>query len=427
VTGSKYLLESSSRKMLIDAGLFQGDSKLEARNDESLPVEPRDIDSVLLTHAHLDHTGYLPKLVKSGLTCPIHCTHGTKDLTTLLLMDSATIQEEDLTSDPLYTLRDVEHTFHLLEGHPYKKVFKPVPGWSVSFKNAGHILGSSWIDLRVGGRRIVFSGDLGKSKSPLLQDPTRPRGRCDVLFLESTYGNKRHRKKKPGRELKKVVRRIVKSKGSLVIPAFAVERTQEIAYLLEKLLEKNDIPSLPIYVDSPMASRVTLLFQRYQDSVLEHPNLRLCSSVEQSREIAYAPDPKIIIASSGMATAGRVLYHLHRCLPESKNQVLLVGYQSRGTRGSQLERGAKKIELLGDQIPVKAKVKRLEGFSGHADRNELRRWAKGFSKPPKVTFLVHGEPKALRAQQKTLKKMGWNVKIPQHLQRVNLEKFLRGR
>jgi metallo-beta-lactamase family protein len=438
VTGSKYLLETPQHKVLIDAGLFQGSAKLEQRNGRVLPIEPADVDAVLLTHSHIDHTGYLPKLVKDGLSCPVHCTHGTRDLTGLLLLDSASIQEEDLTNDPLYSLRDVESAFHLITGHKYQEVFRPLPNVSASFHDAGHILGSSWIDLRVEGRRFVFSGDLGKSGSPLLKDPERPRGRCDVLLLESTYGNRRHRDRNPEEYLKRLVRGVARRGGNLIIPAFAVERTQEIVYLLEALLRDKDIPPVGIFIDSPMASRATLLFRRYENyyddeasdllgggaAVLEHPKLRLCQSVEQSKEIGHIPGPKIIIAASGMATSGRVLHHLHRELPDRRNHVLLVGFQAPGTRGHQLERGKKKVEVLGDKVPVKASVSRLEGFSGHADKRELLRWARGFSKPPGITFLVHGEPKALEAQRKTLTKIGWNVKVPQYLQNVNLESYL---
>lgn len=450
VTGSSFHLRSGKSELLIDAGMFQGPRNLRSRNWETPPLDPKSVSAALLTHAHIDHTGYLPRLVRDGLDCPVYCTGGTKDLTGVLLADSARLQEEEADyhnrkgtskhnpAQPLFDQKDVLRSFQLLEARRYKKPFEVLPGWTASFNEAGHILGSAWIDLRVGGRRILFSGDLGRGDSPILRDPRPPTGECDVLVLESTYGDRQHPDASLDEELAEIVLRVAKRGGTLVIPAFAVERTQEIVYLLEELVRSKEIPPLPVFIDSPMAVRATKLFHRYENyydeeakelleegkQVLGHDKLRLCESVGESKAILKLDGPKIIVSASGMATGGRVLHHLRHYLPDPKNHVLLVGYQAEGTRGRRLEEGAESVKIFGQSVPVRASVGRLEGLSGHADGSDVVKWAEHLDKPPKVTFLVHGEPRAIRAQGDVLRKRGWTVKAPQYLQDVDLEEWL---
>ncbi len=447
VTGSKFSLRTDAAHLLVDGGMFQGPKALRERNWKPLPFSPSDLSCVLLTHAHIDHSGFLPRLGRDGLRAKIHCTWATRDFLRILLPDAARLQEEEANfrnrkgkskhkpALPLYSIVDAEQVLDRLKGHPYHKPFHPVPEMTVIFREAGHILGASWLDVEVEGKRLVFSGDIGRKNAPILRDPEPPTGRCDVLLLESTYGDRDHPSVDKGESLAEIVHQIVEARATLVIPAFAVERTQEVLYLLEELIRDKEIPKLPVYIDSPMAVKATRLFREYRDfydeetlrliekgeKVLSYQNLHLCESVAESKAASHAPPPKIIISASGMATGGRVLHHLIRTLPHPENQVLLVGFQSPGTRGWLLEQGVERLKIFGDWVQVKAKVQRLEGFSGHADRGEILEWCKGFSEPPKVTFLVHGEESALAAQAQALTEMGWNVVIPEHGQDVNLE------
>lgn len=450
VTGSKFFLRAGGHKVLIDAGMFQGQRALRERNWEPLPLDPADLDAVLLTHAHIDHTGYLPRIGRDGLNAAVHCTWGTRDLAKILLPDAARLQEEEANyrnrkkksrhkpALPLFSIVDAEQVLGRLTGHRYGQSFEPVPGWEVVFREAGHILGSAWLDCQVEGKRFVFSGDLGRTGAPILRDPTPPQGRCDVLLLESTYGDREHCHSDKKESLGEVVREVAARGGTLVIPAFAVERTQEIMYLLEDLIRSDDIPKLPVFIDSPMAIKATRLFREYHEyydeeakalvargeKVLRYKNLKLTEAVRESKAILTHPAPKIIISASGMATGGRILHHLRNYLGDPKNHILMVGYQSEGTRGARLLAGEEKIKIFGDWVPVRAQVSRLEGFSGHADNLEVLKWCDGFDEPPKVTFLVHGEPDALEAQGAKLRARGWNVVIPEHGQDFDLADFL---
>jgi metallo-beta-lactamase family protein len=452
VTGSKFFLRSQARQVLLDCGMFQGQRPLRERNWQRLPLVARDLDAVVLTHAHIDHTGYLPRLDADGLKASIHCTWGTRDLCEILLPDAARLQEEEANfrnrkkrskhspALPLYSIVDAEHVLKRLVGHRYNEAFEPVPGWTLSYRDAGHILGSAWIDANIEGRRWVFSGDLGRVNSPILRDPTPPSGSCDVLLLESTYGNRLHPASDKKQDLGELIIQIARRGGTIVIPAFAVERSQEILYLLEELIRDKDIPKLPVYIDSPMAVKATRLFQEYKEyydeeatelvarggKVFSYSGLALCETVQQSQAIARNPEPKIVISASGMATGGRVLHHLRNYLPHPKNHVLLVGFQSPGTRGWHLAQGDHEIKIFGERVPVKASVSKLEGFSGHADAQGLMDWCHGFETPPKVTFLVHGEPAALTAQADALSDLGWNVIVPAHHQEFDVGALLSG-
>jgi metallo-beta-lactamase family protein len=446
VTGSKFWLTGQNHRVLIDAGMFQGRRALRERNWEPLPIDPGTLDAVLLTHAHIDHTGYLPRLGRDGLNCKVHCTWGTRDLAKILLPDAARLQEEEANfrnrkkktkhkpALPLFSIVDAEQVIGRLTGHCYEESFQPVEGWTATYQDAGHILGSAWLDLNVAGKRMIFSGDLGRTGAPILKDPKPPSGSCDVLLLESTYGDRKHANNDKLEDLAEVVVRVAKGGGTLVIPAFAVERTQEILYLLEELIRRDDIPKLPVFIDSPMAVKATRLFRerheyydeetkalvRQGERVLGYKNLKLCESVQESKDVLTTPAPKIVISASGMATGGRILHHLRNYLPDPKNHVLMVGYQSEGTRGWRLLKGDDKIKIFGDYIPVRAGVTKLEGFSGHADHSEVLKWCEGFEKPPGITYLVHGEEDSLHAQAASLRALGWNVKVPEHLEEVEL-------
>lgn len=449
VTGSKFFLRSATRQVLLDCGMFQGQKALRERNWQSLPLVARDLDAVVLTHAHIDHTGYLPRLDSEGLKASVHCTWGTRDLCQILLPDAARLQEEEANfrnrkkrtkhrpALPLYSIVDAEHVLSRLVGHRYDETFEPVPGWQMTYRDAGHILGSAWIDAQIEGRRWVFSGDLGRIDQPILRDPTPPSGACDVLLLESTYGNRQHPVSDKKADLGELIKQVARRGGTVVIPAFAVERSQEVLYLLEELARDGDF-QLPVFIDSPMAVKATRLFQEYKEyydeeataltrrgaQVFSYSRLTLCETQQQSKAIARHPGPKVIISASGMATGGRVLHHLKNYLPHPKNHVLLVGFQSPGTRGWHLAQGDHEITIFGESVPVKASVSKLEGFSGHADSQGLLDWCRGFETPPRVTFLVHGEPAALTAQAEALTDMGWNVVVPQHQQDFDIEAVL---
>src|SRR5213593_1320815 len=445
VTGSKHLLDVGDRRVLIDCGLFQGLKELRQRNWAALPVDPRRIDAVILTHAHLDHCGYLPRLVGAGFRGRIFCTPGTRDLCTLVLPDSAHIQEEDARHAnrygyskhqpalPLYTELDAARSLTQLQPVGYDRPVPAASGVEVEFINAGHLLGSAYARVRVGEQTILFGGDLGRYGRPVLPDPT-PIDAADVLLVESTYGDRLHEADDDGARLAAIVNESVTRGGKLIVPSFAIGRVEEVIYWLKRLEQARRIPALPVYVDSPMASGALQFYaQRLNEldpdmkpaerdvRVFATARMTVVATPQESAELVASHQPSIVIASSGMATGGRVLHHLAATLPDPRNTVLFVGYQAIGTRGRDLCDGAKQVKLLGQVVPVHARVERIDSMSAHADAGEIMRWLSGFSRPPAMTYLVHGEPGPLEALKARIHTdLDWPVHVAGYLERVDL-------
>jgi len=445
VTGSKHLIDTGTRRVLVDCGLFQGLKELRLRNWQPLPVAATSIDAIILTHAHLDHCGYLPRLVSQGFKGRVYCTAGTRDLCTLVLPDSAHIQEEDARDAnrysyskhqpalPLYTSADADRALMLLQPVGYNRPVPVVPGLEVEFINAGHLLGSAFARVRLAGKTILFGGDLGRYGRPVLPDPS-PVDYADILLLESTYGDRAHPADDRGERLAGIVNAVAARGGKLIIPAFAIGRVEEVIYWLKQLEEEHRIPTLPVFVDSPMAARALQFYAQRADELDPdvHPEGRRVSafvtkrmttvaSAQQSKELVASRQPSIVIASSGMATGGRVLYHLQATLPNSANTVLFVGFQAAGTRGRTLLDGAKSVRIKGRDVGVAATIDRLDSMSAHADSNEILGWLSGFTAPPGMTYLVHGEPTALSALETRIEReKGWPVRVAEYQQRVEV-------
>ena len=444
VTGSKHLLETGTARVLIDCGLFQGLKELRLRNWDPLPVSASSIDAVVLTHAHLDHCGYLPRLVAQGFRGRIFCTQGTRDLCSLVLPDSAHIQEEDARDAnrhgyskhhpalPLYTANDAERALTQFQPVGYNRPVPVVPGVEVEFINAGHLLGSAYARVSLEGKTILFGGDLGRYGRPVLPDPS-PVDRADVLLVESTYGDRLHEPDDQGERLAAIVNAAVDRGGKLIIPAFAIGRVEEVIYWLKRLEDEKRVPVLPVYVDSPMAARALQFYAQLaheldpdmqrQRGICAFCTTRMTtvSSAQQSIDLVASRQPAIVIASSGMATGGRVLYHLSACLPHQKNTVMFVGYQAAGTRGRSLVDGARTVRIKGRDVPVAATIEKLDSLSAHADAGEILRWLSGFSTPPSMTYLVHGEPVALDAlRTKVEAEKKWPVRVAGYRQTVEI-------
>lgn len=446
VTGSKYLLEAEGKRLLVDCGLFEGPKELKQRNWDKCPVDPATIDWVLLTHAHIDHTGYLPRLVRNGYRGPIYANAATHELCGVLLPDSAHLQEEDALYAakkgytnhkpplPLYTVAEAQATLTQFREIPSNDPFTISPQFSVLPHDAGHILGATWLELTIteGGKKmlVVFSGDVGRYDQPILKDPESPT-RADFLLCEATYGDREHPTGSVTDELADVINRTAKRGGAVVIPAFAVDRTQLLMYYLRELLEQKRIPHLPVYVDSPMAISVTDMYARHhgdhdvrpQTSAdpLDLKDVHLTRTVEDSKKINDVVSPCIIISASGMITGGRVLHHLAQRLPDSRSSVLLVGYQAEGTGGQALQNGAKFLKIHGQQIPVRAEIVDIGQLSAHAGKSELLRWLSGIQAPPKQTFMIHGEPSGLTSLRDAITELHhWPVTIPDYLQSFDL-------
>ncbi len=442
VTGSRYLLDIDNNKLLIDCGLFQGPKENRLRNWDPFPVKPSTIDRVLLTHAHVDHTGYLPRLCLNGFAGIVHSTHATRDLCNLLLRDSAHLQEEDAfwankkgfskhhPALPLFTLEDAEKALTQFVPNHYGDDIFIQDDVRVKFRDAGHILGSAWIDIkRINGtnsKKILFSGDLGRPARPILRDPDQAFN-VDYLILESTYGDRLHEPDNDYEELEKVITDSITRGGVLVIPSFSVGRTQSLIYIIRELEEEGRIPVLPIYVDSPMAINATKIFKKDLNDqnltsrilamtgteIFNTGKIHFCETREQSIQINEVNGPAVIISASGMATGGRILHHLAQRLPHQQNTILFIGYQAEGTRGRTILEGKTEVKIHGNYVPIRAKIEQISSFSGHADYNEILAWLMAFNKSPRMTFVVHGEPVASTAlAEKIRAKFGWKVVVP---------------
>lgn len=447
VTGSRHLVQHGDSRVLVDTGLFQGLKDLRLRNRAPWPIAPSSLDAVILTHAHVDHTGALPILVRDGFRGLVHCTPATRDLCGLLLPDSGRLQEEEAgyankkgyskhapAARPLYTEADAVAALPRLRSLAYGERREVARGVTVRFHRAGHILGSATVEMELAGdppRRILLSGDLGRYGAPILPDP-EPGAAADALLVESTYGGKRHEGGSPDEALRAEVLRAVDQRGVLLIPAFAIGRTQELLFTLRQLEQKGAIPEVPVYVDSPMAVDATPIFLAHREDHDDEMARRLAAgeeplrparvsfvrSVEQSKALNDRTGPFVILSASGMATGGRILHHLARRLPDPRTTVLLVGFQAEGTRGARLQRGEPFVKIHGEEVPVKARVASISGFSAHADEEEIVRWLGSFPGRPARTFLVHGEPSALAAAKARMDRLGWPAHVPQHLEEV---------
>jgi metallo-beta-lactamase family protein len=439
VTGSRFLLETAGRRYLVDCGLFQVSRATKQLNWKPFLVKPERIEAVLLTHAHIDHAGYLPRLIRGGFRGPVFATEATIALLELLLPDSAHLQEQEAAfankkgysrhkpALPLYTVEEAEQTLAQLRPVRFGEPLT-LAGLAVTWHSAGHILGSAIISVETdeGGRRIVFSGDLGRYGGEIMASPTQIR-EADCLLVESTYGDRRHGEQPVRLEMADLVRSVADRGGVLLIPAFAVGRTQEVLYHLRRLEEEGLIPHLPVYIDSPMAVDASQIYCRFgddhnldinllmdeQECPLRCRETHFVRQVEESKRLNTIPGPAIIISASGMCTGGRILHHLKWRLPDPRNLILLVGYQAAGTRGRQLQERTPSVRIHGEEVPVRAGVATLDGLSAHADQSELLRWLAGFERPPERTFLVHGEPGAMQAlEAKIGKELGWRVGRP---------------
>lgn len=440
VTGSKYLVEVADRRVLVDCGLFQGLKQLRLRNWEEFPVNPERIDAVVLTHAHLDHSGYLPLLVRNGFKGPVHCTGATRDLCNILLPDSGHLQEKDADfanrhgfskhkpALPLYTKADAVACLRLLAPRKFEEAASILPGVSLRFRPAGHILGAAIVELRIAETMLVFSGDLGRPNSPTMVDPAQVR-HADYLIVESTYGNRRHDTADPETCLAEVINRTSRRGGVVLIPTFAVGRVQSILYHIHRLKLTNRIPDIRVYLDSPMATDASGIFcDHLGEHRLDAETCRaLCgvatyvNTVEESKALDWNRMPRIVLSASGMATGGRVLHHLQAFAPDPKNTILFTGFQAAGTRGAAMVDGAEAIKIHGDYVKVRAEVKNLDTLSAHADRDEILAWLSQFEAPPRQAFITHGEPIASDALRLTIEeKLGWPCRVPESRERFPL-------
>jgi metallo-beta-lactamase family protein len=440
VTGSRYLLATGECHLLVDCGLFQGLKQLRLRNWAPFYIKPANIDAVLLTHAHLDHSGYLPALVRDGYEGTISATPATIDYCKILLPDSGYLQEKDAEfanrhgfskhrpALPLYTLKDAERVLPRFRPASFGAESAVIPGVDLHPRRTGHILGAASLDLRVNGRRVVFSGDLGRYDDPVMKDP-EPIPAADYLIIESTYGNRRHDRSDPGEALAKIIDKTVRRGGTVIIPAFAVGRAQSLLFHLDRLQKAGKLGRVPVYLDSPMAIDASeLLCQHLDDHRLTPEVCRgACGiatyvrSVEDSKALTTNRVPKVIVSASGMATGGRVLHHLKSYAPDPRSTIVLAGFQAAGTRGAALLDGAESIRIHGSDIPVRAEVVNLPMLSAHADADEILRWLRGFSEAPRRTFITHGEPAASDAlRQRIERELGWSCHIPEQGEKVEL-------
>ncbi len=441
VTGSKFLIEHERRRVLVDCGLFQGYKQLRRRNWAPLPFSARHLDAVILTHAHIDHSGALPLLTRSGFGGRIHATAGTRALCEILLPDSARIHEADAAyanrkgfsrhhpALPLYTERDAKDALARFEVHKFGQPFAPTPGGiTASFLRAGHILGAASVFMQIDGQSLLLSGDLGRPDDPLIREPA-PRQSSDYLVLEGTYGDRHHDRADPAEALAEVVNRTAARGGTLLIPAFSVGRTQSLLLLLDQLRRAGRIPALPIYLDSPMAISATELYRKhaYSHRLDAEGCARMCGvaeyvrEVEDSKALDRRDDPIILISASGMATGGRVVHHLRRFVGDPRATVLFAGFQAGGTRGAKLIAGADRVRIHGEWFEVRAEVACLDMLSAHADQDELIAWLRSCERAPRRTFIVHAELEAAEALRVRIEdELGWTVEVPEYRDLVEL-------
>lgn len=445
MTGSRYLIEDHGTRILVDAGLFQGPKPLRQRNWEPFPVEPRSLTAVVLTHAHLDHTGFLPRLVREGFLGPTYVTAPTVRLLRVMLPDAAHLQEEEARfankigssrhtpALPLFTAEDASRALGTLAAVPFDTPTQLRPGFELRYRRQGHILGAGSVELTIkvkggGHTTVYFSGDVGRYEVPILRPP-EPYPGSDYLVVESTYGDRLHDPGDPAEQLAEVVREAVSRGGVLLIPAFAIDRTQQVLYHLRELAAEGAIEPLPVFLDSPMAREATVA---YRQSVREHdpemrsiasegvdplapPLFQATSSVEESKKLNHLDGPAIIISASGMATGGRILHHLRHRLSDPRTTLLFVGYQAEGTRGRRILDGEPEIKIFGEMVPVRAAVRTISSLSAHADADELSIWASEAQAPPRTTFVTHGEPPASEALAKRFSsRFGWSCVVPSH-------------
>lgn len=451
VTGSKYLIEADHSRVLVDCGLFQGPHELRDRNWQEPPFNAASVDAVLITHAHIDHTGYLPRLVRHGFSGPVYCTSGSADLLRVLLPDSARLQEEEASyrnrhnitkhapALPLYTEEDARAALKLLQVVPNNGTQITITkDFTAEFRIAGHILGSSQVLVRVasnqGEVRVLFSGDLGKYNQPIIRDPVAPPA-CDYLLVESTYGDRLHDPEEPKAALERIINDAAQHGGAILIPAFAVGRAQEIVYFIRELEDEKKIPVLPVCVDSPMAAAATRAYakdkeeqdEEYAEALKRTPtpiqtrSMLACNTRDESKRINGMTGARIIISASGMMNGGRVLHHALRLLPDANATVVFVGYQAAGTLGRRVADGEKQVKVLGNWIPVNCKIEKIGGFSAHADWKEVVRWLEGMPSPPKRVFVTHGEAGSADAMAAHIReRFGWQIEVPQYGERVEL-------
>ncbi|MCF8473624.1 MAG: MBL fold metallo-hydrolase [Emcibacter sp.] len=437
VTGSKYLLEEEKTKILIDCGLFQGKKELRLRNWAKLPLDIGSLEAVVLTHAHIDHSGYLPLLVRLGFRGKIYCSRATYDLCSILLPDSGYLQEEDARrankygytkhakAEPLYSQKDARNALKYFHPMPFDEFFTIGNIFKIKFQRSGHILGSSFVSINNGHKTIVFSGDIGRPNNPIMVEPIHIES-ADYLVVESTYGDRLHDRGDPTERLGNIITSTASKGGTVIIPAFAVGRAQSVLYYIHLLKQQGKIPDIPVYMDSPMASAATSLLNKHNSEhrLSEKECRDACrtaiytKTAEESKELDSAHAmPSVIISASGMATGGRILHHLKTYMGDDKNTILFTGFQAQGTRGDRIIRGEKEIKIHGQMWPVRARIENLTTMSAHADYEELLEWLSYFKQPPIKTFITHGEEEASVAlKSKIEEKFGWDVSIPKYLQ-----------
>lgn len=446
VTGSKYLVEFDNKKVLVDCGLFQGKKELRLRNWDKPKFEPHELDAIVLTHAHIDHTGYLPLVGKLGFKGPIYCSSATKELLALLLPDSAHLQEEEAMyankhgtskhhpAKPLYTVQDAKNILKQLKEFPKNQESKILENCTIKPSVAGHVLGANSINMEISGRRITFSGDVGRYNAPILPNP-QALDIGDLLICESTYGNRDHTAGSTKDDLARIINKAIPKRGPIIIPAFALGRTQDLLYLLGELEREGKIPVIPVYVDSPMAVDATSIYHNHKADydeealqILKQGDIPICTgktyyckTVDQSKQLNETKGTRIIISASGMVTGGRVLHHMMHCLPKEETTVIFVGYQAEETRGRIILSGEKQVKIFGTYVPIRAEVHEISGLSAHGDRNELLRWLKSCSGTPKFVRIVHGEIEASTAFSELLNKnFAWKAQVAEYLETVEI-------